>query len=81
VAHATFTPLPLCVTVCVKAVIFRHGPLPALGASRHPAEDFLAGGSGAECAELSRTKEMVNQLRSEVGHLGERDTAGAKRHG
>ncbi len=42
------------------------------------AEDLGGAGSGAECAELVRTKEQVSALRTEVGHLGgrlaERDT-------
>jgi len=36
------------------------------------AEDLAAGGTGAECAELARTKEQVSQLRTEVGRQGGR---------
>ena len=36
------------------------------------AEDLAAAGTGAECAELARTKEMVSQLRTEVGRQGGR---------
>jgi hypothetical protein len=36
------------------------------------AEDLTAGGTGAECAELARTKEQVSQLRTEVGRQGGR---------
>jgi uncharacterized small protein (DUF1192 family) len=35
-------------------------------------EDLTAGGTGAECAELVRTREQVNQLRTEVGRQGGR---------
>jgi uncharacterized small protein (DUF1192 family) len=35
-------------------------------------EDLTAGGTGAECAELARTKEQVSALRTEVGRQGGR---------
>jgi len=35
-------------------------------------EDLTAAGTGAELAELARTKEQVSALRVEVGHLGGR---------
>ena len=36
------------------------------------AEDLAAGGTGTECAELVRSREQVNQLRTEVGRQGGR---------
>jgi len=36
------------------------------------AEDLAAAGTGAECAELARTKEQVSALRTEVGRQGGR---------
>ena len=36
------------------------------------AEDLDAGGTGAECAELARTREQVSALRTEVGRQGGR---------
>jgi uncharacterized small protein (DUF1192 family) len=52
------------------AAMVNTGDLVRVGLIR--AEDLAAGGTGAECAELARTKEMVSQLRTEVGRQGGR---------
>jgi hypothetical protein len=48
-----------------KATLLNTDDLVRVGLIR--AEDLAAGGTGAECAELARTQEMVSQLRTEVG--------------
>ena len=53
-----------------KATLLNTDDLVRVGLIR--AEDLAAGGTGAECAELARTKEMVSQLRTEVGRQGGR---------
>jgi len=54
-------------TNAAKAILLRTADLIRVGRIR--AEDLGGAGSGAECAELVRTKEQVNALRVEVGHL------------
>jgi len=53
-----------------KATLLNTDDLVRVGLIR--VEDLAAGGTGAECAELARTKEMVSQLRTEVGRQGGR---------
>jgi hypothetical protein len=57
-------------TNAAGAILLRTADLVRVGRIR--AEDLGAAGSGAECAELVRTKEQVSALRVEVGHLGGR---------
>ena len=53
-----------------KATLLNTDDLVRVGLIR--AEDLAAGATGAECAELARTKEQVSQLRTEVGRQGGR---------
>jgi hypothetical protein len=53
-----------------KATLLNLDDMVRVGRVR--AEDLAAGGTGAECAELVRTKEEVSQLRTEVGRQGGR---------
>jgi uncharacterized small protein (DUF1192 family) len=53
-----------------KATLLNTDDLVRVGLIRP--EDLAAGGTGAECAELARTKELISQLRIEVGRQGGR---------
>jgi hypothetical protein len=53
-----------------KATLLNTDDLVRVGLIR--VEDLAAGGTGAECADLARTKEQVSLLRTEVGRQGGR---------
>jgi hypothetical protein len=57
-------------TNAAKATLLNLDDLVRVGRV-HP-DDLAAAGSGAECAELARTKEQANQLRTKVGRQGGR---------
>jgi hypothetical protein len=63
-------------TNAAKATLLNTADLVRVGRIR--AKDLTSAASGADCAELVRTREQVSVLRTEVGHLGgrlaERDT-------
>ena len=57
-------------TNAARATLLSLDDLAPVGRVR--VEDLATGGTGAECAELARTQEQVNQLSTEVGRQGGR---------